>query len=246
MITNDSINIAICDDLEEEREKLKSYINEYLDINELVAEIDEFESGEAFLSTDTKKYNLVVLDIFMGELNGMETARKLIKENRSTQIIFYSTSYEYAAESYDVSALYYLVKPAKKEKAFEVLDKFFSAYMSLKTITVKVGRAEENIYISDIISVESNNHKAIIHTKDGDIEASMQLSKLEEMLLPYDFVKPLRYALVSLKEITAIPTDVVILSDGTVYSVSRKEREKVKQAFNDYKWKVMFGKGREQ
>lgn len=240
----ESIRIAICDDLKEEREKLKAYINEYLDINELVAEIDEFECGEDFLNSDTKKYSLVVLDIFMGELNGMETARELIKKNKSIQIIFYSTSYEYAAESYDVSALYYLVKPAKKEKAFEVLDKFFGAYMSLKTITVKIGRAEEDVYISEIISVESNNHKCIIHTKDEDLEVSMSLSKLEEMLLPYDFIKPLRYALVSLKEITAIPTDVVTLSDGTVYSVSRKEREAVKQAFNDYKWKMMFGKGR--
>lgn len=241
---NDSIKIAICDDVKEEREKLKAHINEYLDINELVAEIDEFESGEAFLKSDTKRYSLVVLDIFMGELNGMDTAKKLIQENKTTQIIFYSTSYEYAAESYDVSALYYLVKPAKKEKTFEVLDKFFSAYMSLKTITVKVGRTEEDVYISEIISVESNNHKCIIHTKTEDIEVSMQLSKLEEMLEPYDFIKPLRYALVSLKEVTAIPTDVVKLTDGTVYSVSRKEREKVKQAFNDYKWKAMFGKGR--
>ena len=245
-MSTESIKIAICDDLKEEREKLKEYIYEYLDINELVAEIDEFECGEDFLRSDTKKYSLVILDIFMGELNGMETARKLIKENKSIQIIFYSTSYEYAAESYDVSALYYLVKPAQKEKAFEVFDKFFSAYMSLKTITVKVGRAEENVYVSDIISVESNNHKCIIHTKDEDLEVSMPLSKLEEMLEPYDFIKPLRYALVSLKEITTIPTDTVTLTDGTVYSVSRKERENVKQAFNNYKWKAMFGKGCEK
>lgn len=246
MSANDSIKIAICDDLKEEREKLIAYISEYLDINELVVDIDEYESGEAFLKSDTKKYSLVVLDIFMGELNGMETAKKLIAENKSTQIIFYSTSYEYAAESYDVSALHYLIKPASKEKVFEVLDKFFSAYMSLKTITVKVGRAEEAVYISEITCIEASNHKCIIHTKTEDIEVSMQLSKLEEMLVPYDFIKPLRYALVSLKEITAIPTDVVTLTDGRVFSVSRKEREKVKQAFNDYKWKKMFGKVREK
>ncbi len=234
-----SIKIAICDDLESERKLIYNYLLEYLDVNDILADIDQFSSGEDFLKSDYKSYNLIFMDIFMDGINGMETAKKLIESNHHTQIIFCSTSTEYAAESYDVSALHYLVKPLEKEKLFKVLDRFFSTYTKLKTITVKVGRTEEDIYIRDIQYVESDNHKCIIHTTNGDINANISISNLAEMLLPYDFIKPVRYAIVSLSQIKNIPSDTIVLSNGVSFSIGRKERANVKKAFTDYKWKTM-------
>lgn len=242
MNTQTIVKVAICDDTLQERETIKNYLAEYLDQNELVAHIDEFERGEDFLCSDTKSYSLVIMDIFMDKLNGMETAKKLIAENRNVQVIFCSTSAEFAAESYDVSALYYLLKPLDKEKFFVVLDKFFAGIASLKTITVKSGRTEETIYINDIIYVESSNHKSIIHTTGGAVTVNNSMTELEKILAPYDFIRPIRYAIISLKEIVNIPSDTITVSNGAVFSISRKEREHVKQAFTDYKWKVMFGK----
>ena len=242
MDTQLNVKIAICDDTLQERETIKKYLSEYLDQNELVAHIDEFERGEDFLCSDTKSYNLVIMDIFMDKLNGMETAKRLITENQYAQVVFCSTSSEYAAESYDISALYYLLKPLDKEKFFAVLDKFFAVIASLKTITVKSGRIEESIFINDIIYVESSNHKSIIHTKNGPVTANNSMAELEKILTPYDFIRPIRYAIISLKEIVNVPSDTIKVSNGTVFSISRKERENVKQAFTDYKWKVMFGK----
>lgn len=234
------LKIAICDDNPTDRKLIKAYISEYLDQNQLVAKIDEFQCGEEFLDSEINSYSLAVLDIYMDKINGMETARKLIEKNRSLQIIFCSTSTEFAAESYDVSALYYLVKPLVKEKFLQVLDRFFSGIVSLKTLTVKVGRTEETIYIKDILYVESSNHKCIIHTNSGDITANMSMTELANALLPYDFIKPVRYALVALREIANVPTDKLILNNGIVLSISRNERENVKKAYTDYHWKTMF------
>lgn len=238
------LKIAVCDDNENDRKRILSYISEYLDINEITIKTDLFSSGEEFLASDINSYGLVFMDIFMNGLNGMEIAKKLIAKNSNIKIVFASTSSEFAAESYDVSALYYFVKPLVKEKIFQVLDRFFSIYTSLKTITIKVGRIEEEIYINDIIYVEASNHKSIIHTKHGDIEASVTISKIADMLLPYDFIKPVRYALIALREITNIPSDEVVLSDGSHIPVSRGERANVKKAFTDYKWKIIFEKTR--
>lgn len=234
-----SLKIAVCDDFESERNLIISYLSEYLDNNGMIAEIDEFSSGESFLNSEVSEYNLVFMDIFMDGINGMETAKKLVESKYHTKIVFCSTSTEFAAESYDVSALHYLVKPLEREKFFKVLDRFFSTYTKLKTITVKVGRIEEDIFIQDIIYVESDNHKCIIHTVNGDIPASISISKLAEMLIPYDFIKPVRYAIVALREIVNIPTDTIVLANGRTFSVGRKERENVKKAFTDYKWKTM-------
>lgn len=236
------IKIAVCDDLSEEREKICSLIHEYTENHQLTAAVDEFESGESFLSSDISSYSLVFFDIFMDGMNGMETAKLLFSKNSRVQIVFCSTSADFAAESYDVAALHYLVKPIEKDKFFQVLDRFFYMYRDMKTITVKAQRMDTTIYLSDILWVEAADHKCIIHTKMGDVETRMPFSQLSAQLLPYDFVQPIRYAVAALKEIAAIPTDSITLSDGSIIPISRGERMNIRQAFSDYKWRVMMRK----
>ena len=78
---NQEIRIAVCDDLAEDRENITRLLSEYTDKNNLYVKIEEFSSGEAFLSSDTSVYSLVFMDIFMSGMNGMETAKKLISRN---------------------------------------------------------------------------------------------------------------------------------------------------------------------
>lgn len=145
--THYPLKIAICDDSEEERIILRSLLLKYLDIHNLTSVIDEYISGENFLACDVEKYNLVVLDVFMNELNGIETALELRKAHPGVQIIFSSTSREYAADSYDVSALHYLIKPVNEEKFFAVLDRFSHAYGNCKTVVYKSNRLDESVLV---------------------------------------------------------------------------------------------------
>ena len=101
----------------------------------------------------------------MSGMNGMETAKKLISRNSRVQIVFGSTSTEFAAEAFDIEALHYMVKPVRKEKLFHILNRFFDSVYSLRTVNVKVGRLEESIYISDILYAEADGKRAKIHTK---------------------------------------------------------------------------------
>ncbi len=178
----------------------------------------------------------------MGRLNGMETARRLIENNPSVQIVFCSSSNEFAAESYDVAALHYLTKPVEADKFLAVLDRFFAAYQALRPIKVKVQRVEEAVYISDILYVESSGHDCVLHTKRGNIQTRTTFSALCQELMPFDFVKPIRYALVSLAAVAAIPAKELTLCDGTAVSISSRERENVLQKFTDYKLRCMLRK----
>ena len=187
---NQEIKIAVCDDLAEDRENITRLLSEYTDKNNLYVKIEEFSSGEAFLSSDTSVYSLVFMDIFMSGMNGMETAKKLISRNSRVQIVFGSTSTEFAAEAFDIEALHYMVKPVRKEKLFHILDRFFDSVYSLRTVNVKVGRLEESIYISDILYAEADGKRAKIHTKKGVIDASMSMADLEEVLPANEFCQP--------------------------------------------------------
>ncbi|MEG2521114.1 MAG: LytTR family DNA-binding domain-containing protein [Christensenellaceae bacterium] len=236
---DEAIKIAVCDDLPKDRKHLLSMLGEYLDRNNIYAEMNEFSSGETFLSSDTASYQLVFLDIFMTGINGMETAKKLCFENPHALVVFQSTSRDFAAEAFSISALHYLIKPVDKEKLNTVLDKFFKHYYSVRTVTVKVGRIDENIYFSDILFIEAKNKKTVIHTKHGNLESSTPLFELEECLPNSDFCKPIRWALVSMREIINMPEDKIELSDGTMITISRSNRENIKKRFSDYKWNQM-------
>lgn len=240
---NYQMKIAICDDDEMDRAFILGLVSEYFDMHNYHIKVDVFQTGEAFLAADLTGYALVILDIYMGALNGIETAKKLIRENPGTRIIFCSSSNEFAAESYDLSALRYLVKPVQRKKLFAALDRFFSIHTSLRTLTVKQNRMEESIFLADILWVEADGHRSVLHTRNGDIITRTPFSQLCEQLNDADFVKPIRYGLVSLQAVAAIPSDVFTLVDGTTVPISRDLRPHMKKAFSDYKMRKLLEKG---
>lgn len=237
------MRIAICDDLKEDREYLSCALKEYFFENDMNMEVDIFRSGEEFLEkADSKNYDLMFLDIYMENITGVDVARKVRETNLKSQIIFTTTSLEHGADSYEVDAFYYLVKPIAKQKLKEVLDKFCAMMFKVRSIEVKSGRTMVSIFLSDITYIESIGKKSRIHTKQGeDVEASMGISEIWDMLPKNDFCKPIRYAIVSLWEIKSMPSDEILLNNGAIISVSRNERQNVRNAFADFKWRKLRG-----
>ncbi len=83
------------------------------------AELLRFPSAEAFLFhyAEDKSCDILLLDVEMGAMNGVELAKRIREENDALQIVFITGYTDYIAEGYDVSALHYLVKPVSREKA---------------------------------------------------------------------------------------------------------------------------------
>lgn len=240
---NDLSRIAVCDDDPSDRGTVLQLLQEYLDRQELSIRIDTFCDGESFLASDLNLYDLVILDIYMGELSGIETARRLCEAHPNMQIIFCSSSNAYAAESYEVSALRYLTKPLQREKFNAALDRFFRLRSAMRTLTFKANRMDEQVYLDRVLWIETRDHKCILHTLDGDFETRTTFQQLLSQLEGADFVKPIRYALVSLQAVTAIPSDVFTLKNGDTIPISRDQRAKMRAAFTDFKMKQLLSKG---
>lgn len=245
MAWNDLSRIALCDDDPADRESVLHLLQKYLDRRELSIRIDTFCDGESFLASNLDLYGLVILDIYMGDLNGIETARRLCQAHPNMQIILCSSSNAYAAESYEVSALRYLTKPVQKDKFYATLDRFFRIKCAMRTLTFKVNRIDEQIYLDRVLWIETRDHKCILHTLDGDFETRTTFQQLLSQLEGADFVKPIRYALVSLQAVTAIPSDVFTLKNGDTIPISRDQRANMRTAFTDFKMKQLLSRGGE-
>lgn len=238
------LSIAVCDDSSDDRKTVISYLTDYLDSRGYVADIREFSSGEALLASNCEAYDLLILDIIMLGMNGIQTAHSLSDRKNGMQIIFCSSSNAYAAESYDVDALRYLTKPLSKEKFFQTLDRFFTSFTTMRTLVYRANRMEEHIMLSQVLWIEADDHKSVIHTRNGTISTTTTLTQFSKQLADADFVKPIRYALVSLASVATVPTDVLLLESGTKIPIGRGLRVDMKKAFLAYKTRCLIQKQR--
>jgi len=110
------MNIAVVDDLAVGRETLVNYLNEYFSERNINVTISDFSDAESFVTQfENNKYNIIFFDIYMPGMSGIEAANTVRKTDSSVEIIFLSTSNNFACESYSVNAFCYLVKPITKK-----------------------------------------------------------------------------------------------------------------------------------
>lgn len=93
--------------------------------------------------------------------------------------------------------------------------------------------------MSDILYIEAKGKKTLIHMKTGILEASQSLSEMSQLLPASDLCRPIRWALVSMREITSMSSDKLKLSDQTEIPISRGKREEIKNAFANFRWADM-------
>lgn len=119
-----NVKIYICDDSSEERASISALVREWSRQSETDVSVSEFPTAEAFLfEYEELAPDIVLLDIEMPGMNGVELAKRLRAENKLIQIAFITGYSEYIAEGYEVAALHYLLKPVSPEKLFSTLDR---------------------------------------------------------------------------------------------------------------------------
>lgn len=228
------MRIAICDDLQEQREILQRLLAEYFAENGLQAEFSQYTCGEDLLKSE-KSFDLIFLDIYMDGISGIETARQLKEKEPACLIVFTTTSMEHGADAFEVDAFHYLVKPIDPAKLHNVLCRWRNLLSEIHTVEIKSGRGSRKVPVRDILYVEVLGRSCCVHTASEEINASMTLSALEELLPADQFVKPIRYCLASLRYIRHIGEGFLELEDGTQIKTARGSTDALRQTLSSYR-----------
>ncbi|MBR6808114.1 MAG: response regulator transcription factor [Clostridia bacterium] len=152
------MNIAIVDDDKNQRDHLTYKVKLWARDRGQTCAVTEFSSAEAFTFefAENNDIDILLLDIEMPGMNGVELARKLRADGEELQIIFITGYYDFISDGYDVSALHYLMKPVADSKLFEVLDRALDrCERSVKRIKVSFDRETKLIPVSDIMYLEA-------------------------------------------------------------------------------------------
>ena len=230
------INIAICDDEHIEITYLTKLVKEWAVIRGETVRIKDYESAESFLFSyeDNTSADILLLDIEMKAMDGVELARLIRKDNDLIQIIFVTGYADFIADGYDVSALHYLMKPVNEEKFFEVLDKaVLRLQKSSRMILFPKTGGGIKIKADDIVYAEVISHKVVLYHTNGSEAFQMRISDMEK-LLGDGFFKCHRSFIVSMKYVKRVTKSAILLENGKEIPLSRSNYDAANQAFIGY------------
>jgi len=221
--------LAIIDDNSIDQEYISSLVNHWAVGIDSAVQIKNFPSAEAFLFQYEveKDYDILLLDIEMGAMNGVELAKKIRMENEIVQMVFITGFPDFMAEGFEVSALHYLMKPVKEEKLHEVLNKAIHNLTKVeKRLKIVYDRQMEFVPLKNILYIEAQKQYVEIHTIGQSYRMKASLTETEESLDEY-FFKCQRSYVVNLRYVSKIKPDCVLLKNGEEIPISRGMAEKI-------------------
>lgn len=235
------VTIFLCDDNSETVEKYSSKIKQIAEKNQIDINLSVFYSGESliFHMSDTPDLpDIIYLDILMGKMNGIETAKQLRELGCNAEIIFLTSSEDYVFDSFDVFPIHYLLK---EETTREKFEKVFLRAVNLsegetaKKFVCKSGSTRKIIPIKEISHFDIWKGVVTVHYgKNETFEYWMTMEELEEQLQGKSFIRTHRSYIVNFQYISKFGRRVVLLKTGESIPVGVTYEEKVKSAFMDY------------
>ena len=228
--------VAIVDDSTTDAEFVKGILNSWADLRQANIQAEVFPSAEAFLFryAEDKDWDILLLDIEMGNMDGVTLAKRIRQVNDSVQIVFITGFADYISEGYEVAALHYLMKPVKEDKLFAVLDRAVTVIQKTeRVILLPVGGEMLRLPISQVQYVEAFSHTVAIIARSDAIQVKMPISEVEK-LLGEGFIRCHRSYLIGLKHIARLSKTEVILDNGKSLPLSRGAAPLVHKAFISY------------
>lgn len=227
--------IAICDDSQADADYIAVLVKAWAQTQEIKILLESFSCAESFLFCyeDDKNFDILLLDIEMKQMNGVELAKKIRLANREIQIIFITGYNDYIADGYDVEALHYILKPVHREKLEAVL---FRAREKLKknaaALLFSLPDGTVRIPLYEIRFAEVRSNYVTLHAAQ-EVTVKMTLHALEKEL-DDSFFRVGRSYIVNMRYIRKITKTEAVLEGGEIIPLSRGYYEPLNRAFIQY------------
>lgn len=187
-----------------------------------------------FLSEDLTSSDIILLDIMMPGIDGIQTAKQLRENGIDCKIIFLTSLSDKMLEAFDVFAYHYIVKDSVSREKFEEII--------VRAVTKSEQEADEQLIftyrsknciipLKDISYLEVQNHKVYIHYKQEQFEIYETLSNLEKRFCEHNFIRIHKSYMVALSRVVKLTSSSCLLRNGVILPVGRSYSKHAKEAF---------------
>ena len=223
--------VAIVDDSETDAQFVRDLLIDWSENRQLGIQAQIFSSAESFLFryAEDKDWDILLLDIEMGAMDGVTMAKRVRRDNEAVQIVFITGYSDYISEGYEVAALHYLMKPVNREKLLTVLDRALDKRRQQERCLILESAGElVRIPFYEIRYLDVRQNYVTVHAKD-DHTVKRTLGDFEKDL-DNRFCRVGRSMIINLSFIQRVTKTEVRLSDGTVLPLPRGAYEPLNRA----------------
>lgn len=235
-----NIKIVICDDEPNYIATTKELLEEHFSAEGYAVDITTFTDGDSCLNyLECHQVDLLFLDIFLGQEDlGTNLALKMRAHNKNTKLVFLSTSNEFATESFNAQASYYLLKPLTPEKLTAALERC-DLTPKQNLATIDTGREEITLDRDKVIAIEVQNKYTFIHTTAGVLKELCPLSRFQEQFQEPDFLSIHRSFIINLHHVKRLEGDFFVMSDGFQAPIKTRGTKAIKDYYMQWLFKHM-------
>lgn len=240
------IQIAIVEDEVRNAQLLQQFVGRYQKENGGEFHTTHFSDGKEFIEQLGQEWKLVLLDIEMPNINGIETAKQIRKVDKEVRIVFVTNISEYILDGYLYDASNYILKPLNYHEFYLKIGKLLELFKKKMNENIVVSNRSQwtKIPLQNILYFESQGHRIIIHTFDGNVESTTagSLEEYEERLRQKGFYRCYKCYLVNLRNVVDIQ-EFCVLKDGTQLEIGRGKKKEFRRTLMNYVMGEINGNG---
>ena len=219
-------NIAIIEDEEAMSNQLVSYFAKFgKDYNESFS-FAIFNNAETFLKNYKKEYSVVLMDINLPGMNGMECVKKLRAIDDTVLVVFVTNLSQFAVDGYEVKAFDFVVKPISYYNFSLKLKRALSHLSSLNNYELIISTKDKKYFINinQLIYIEIRNHTIIYHLVNEEIKGSGTLKSLYTNLKKHHFAFCNQCYLVNLAFVKGIDDGFLLINNEKIRIASSRKK----------------------
>lgn len=231
------IVIGLCDDEKHIHEKVKKLVKEHAGEAGIVYEMIHFYSAKELLASKDE-LDVLLLDIDMPEMDGIEAAHCLKKRGISYKIIMLTAMEKRYKEAFKINAFRFVTKPIVETEFYEALDEASKRKPGMEHEKVYADGIAREVMQRDMMYLMADRDVSLIFTKSAEYQSEVSLRKWMERLDGSLFFQCHKSYIVNLDKITSFQKNIVILESGEKVPVSRRKRIELENAYMEYDTKI--------
>lgn len=232
------MRIAICDDERVYLDATANIINRHFkEKNYMVNTFEKAVDFYSYFDINTSVFDIVIIDIEMPDVNGIELASYIRSKNTQVRIIFLTNHLEYAPEVYETEHTFYVMKTDAKNRLPIAIKKAVNQLENIKKDIICIDTLHNGkviIRTDDIIYIERRLRTSVIFTKTDIEETSENIEKIAARIKPGILSRIHRSFFVNMHCIKALKGNEVILCNSQILNVTRNYSKSFKKDFMNY------------
>ena len=236
------MKVAVCDDnrefCEKERTTIKDVFKQYFQGED--CQVDIYNDGQTIISNySDNAYDMVFLDLELGDENGFDIAEQIVLMNNDAIIIFVTSHENLVYEAFRFRPLGYIVKDRFDREFTRMMVKIVDKLIKMRQV-IELGG--EKFYVDRVVSIATQKRKICVKSLKGEILLADSYSKHVAELEKYGFVQSSKGVLINMKYIKCIDddNDVFVMYNNERVPISRRRK---KDVIEEYR-KFMFDNNR--